>query len=346
MNQRLIVIDPSYEDFYGNVMFDASSPLNRDNSFSPGIKARETARRNHTDIETADQYWNRDFNADTVDYYSFGLLNDFKLYKPNKKIQLKGFFICEPPVVQPQLYQMLPKLTQRFEKVYVYNTEGDGYSLKGVDQTKLAKYFFPQPFNQVLDLYWNRADRYRDKIVVINGNRVPKSKLGELYSKRIQAMVALEKYHPGSIDLYGMKWNSWKTRSSFWLPYLIHRTQLLKLYRGSCPSKYEVLSRYLFSLCFENMAMKGYITEKLFDCLYAGTVPIYLGAKDIECYIPKEVYIDGRQFSRWEEIAECVQGLSMEVIQRMREAGKKFIASHEFKNYYDSLEHCFELPME
>ena len=40
----------------------------------------------------------------------------------------------------------------------------------------------------------------------------------------------------------------------------------------------------------------GYISEKIFDCFFAGTVPLYLGAPDIEDYIPADTFIDLRQF--------------------------------------------------
>ena len=52
-------------------------------------------------------------------------------------------------------------------------------------------------------------------------------------------------------------------------------------WRGPARSKSETLGRYTFALCFENMVLKGWITEKIFDCFYSGTVPIYLGAPDL-----------------------------------------------------------------
>lgn len=340
MNDKLILIDPSHSVFYGNMLFDPVSRFNRDNQFLPGIRFREAALKKGIKIETANLYWNRDFDSQEVDYYSFGLLNYSKLAKKNRNVRLKGFFICEPPVVQPGLYKILPELTKVFEHVYIHNTEGDGYSLRNVDQAKLMKYYWAQPFENVLESCWSNQNR-QHKMVVVNGNRAPKDKAGELYSRRIEAMVALSQYN--AVDLFGMKWDSWKTRSSIWMPYLKNRSKLLKIYQGSCGSKYDVLSRYVFSLCFENMAMKGYITEKLFDCLYAGTIPLYLGAKDIEHYIPRDVFVDCRQFKRWEELWEFVKGFTPQDIARMREEGKRFLATDDFKKYYHSLENCIDL---
>ena len=41
--------------------------------------------------------------------------------------------------------------------------------------------------------------------------------------------------------------------------------------------KQDVLSRYLFYFAFENTIESGYVTEKVFDALKAGAVPVYLG---------------------------------------------------------------------
>ena len=83
--------------------------------------------------------------------------------------------------------------------------------------------------------------------------------------------------------------------------------------------------------------MKGYITEKIFDCLYAGTIPLYLGAKDIESLIPAEAYVDCRQFGSWNEMRDAAMNMTTQEIQIMREAGRAFLESKRGLDYYNSL---------
>jgi glycoprotein 3-alpha-L-fucosyltransferase len=52
--------------------------------------------------------------------------------------------------------------------------------------------------------------------------------------------------------------------------------------------KIENIKHYKFHLAFENSHAKGYITEKYWQSLHAGTVPVYLGALDIKRYEPRE----------------------------------------------------------
>ncbi len=74
--------------------------------------------------------------------------------------------------------------------------------------------------------------------------------------------------------------------------------------------KLDVLSRYKFCLGFENTSFPGYITEKIFDCFLAGTIPIYMGAPDILDYIPRSCFVDLRRFNNYDELGEYLNAFS------------------------------------
>lgn len=337
--KKVIFIDPFSEEYYGDKLFGDPS-LNRDHCLRPYERLRERLRQREITVHTADKLWSGQIFYDVADYYSFGITSNYEQLVNRPRLTLKGFFIFEPPVVDPLVYKRLPRLTNIFQKVYLHNTSGDGYSLKNVNLSKLNKLYWPQPFRQVLHDYWSAGERVK-KIVMINSNHRPRSCGGENYRKRIEALSALSQYQ--AIDLYGRNWGERWRRSSLWLPYWRHRKKIMEVYRGSCQSKYQMLSRYTFSLCIENMEMDGYCTEKLFDCLYAGTVPLYLGSKKIEHDLPKNIFIDCRGFGSWKELWDYARALPQPEIRSLREAGRAFVQSNEFKKYYWSLEHNFGL---
>lgn len=62
-------------------------------------------------------------------------------------------------------------------------------------------------------------------------------------------------------------------------------------------SKMTLYSRYKFVIAFENFRAANYVTEKFFDPLLAGAVPIYFGAPDIDEYAPGDnCYVDVRAY--------------------------------------------------
>ena len=60
--------------------------------------------------------------------------------------------------------------------------------------------------------------------------------------------------------------------------------------------KITVLREYALGLCIENMAMPGYVTEKIIDCIVAGVVPVYSGAPDITDFVPADCFMSAEGF--------------------------------------------------
>ncbi|MCX2431614.1 glycosyltransferase family 10 domain-containing protein [Pedobacter sp. GR22-10] len=70
------------------------------------------------------------------------------------------------------------------------------------------------------------------------------------------------------------------------------------------PSKLNTISKYKFSLAFENAISKDYVTEKFFQPLMAGSVPVYLGAPNIEEFAPgNNSYINVNSFDSVKSLA-------------------------------------------
>lgn len=63
-------------------------------------------------------------------------------------------------------------------------------------------------------------------------------------------------------------------------------------------TKLATIARYRFTLAFENSIARDYVSEKFFDPLIVGSVPVYLGAPNIDDYAPaRDCFIRVADFS-------------------------------------------------
>lgn len=76
-------------------------------------------------------------------------------------------------------------------------------------------------------------------------------------------------------------------------------------YSARFQAKIEFCRRYRFVLAFENSNEPHYITEKIFNVLEAGAIPVYMGAPNIYDYWPiKSSIINANDFSSPEALAK------------------------------------------
>ena len=67
---------------------------------------------------------------------------------------------------------------------------------------------------------------------------------------------------------------------------------------------------YVFSVCFENAkGFPGLITEKIFHCFNAGSIPIYFGASNIEKHIPEDCFINYENFKSIKDMYDYIKHL-------------------------------------
>ena len=96
--------------------------------------------------------------------------------------------------------------------------------------------------------------------------------------------------------------------------------------------KWDVLPKYKFNICYENIRdERDYVSQRIFDVLRCGCVPIYLGAPNIEEYVDKNAYLDRSAFASNRELAQYISTISEEEYNRFLEAGRDYLASDQFK---------------
>lgn len=163
-------------------------------------------------------------------------------------------------------------------------------------------------------------DKKERFLILLNSNARPHSFWRELYGERLKAIKYFSNV-PG-FDLYGGGWGKLPRHPL----YMHYKKYIDRVYRGRAGDKMEVLSKYKFAICYENAPYDGYVTEKIYDCLAAGTIPVYLGAPDIETIVPPDCFIDFRRFKDYEELHKYLVSFSDEDIEKYRQNIFRFLS--------------------
>jgi len=174
---------------------------------------------------------------------------------------------------------------------------------------------------------------YNKKLCCVIAGHKSANHPDELYTKRVDFIRWFEKNHLEEFDLYGTKWDQYRFGHSFFGKVLnkikpLRKKKLFPSYKGMVDSKYETMKNYKFSICYENIKdQNGYITEKIFDSFFAGCVPIYWGAKNITTHIPKECFVDKREFDSFEDIYDFMKNMDEKTYLSYIEAIETFLTS-------------------
>ena len=227
-------------------------------------------------------------------------------------------FLWEAPAVSPE--NMDPKLHKLFPIIFTSHDEL-------VDNIKFFKVCVPQ-MRQFPNYPKINFDQ-RKLLVNISMNKFSNHP-DELYSARRSAIKYFERVHPDNFDLYGLKWNQ-LTLIERIFPW-IHRS--FNSYRGAVRNKWEVMPSYRFSICYENFRdVPGYVTEKIFDSMRSGCVPIYWGANNITDYVDAEAFIDRRRFKSDAELDEYISNMTEQVYSLYQDAIQKYLNGPRFENF-------------
>lgn len=335
---KLYLIDPHDKRLYRNGIFD----IKVDKYFIVWQNIRKYLQTKNIILDTIDLHPVE--KADKIfffDHQAFTMLN----YGPSPylkqciiknipKIKL-NLIITECPIIKPESWSMANH--QYYNKVYTWND-----SL--IDNKKYFKYRWLQ--NTEFREQTKTSFHNKKFLTLINAHKTNYLQ-NELYSLRTKIIRYFEKYHPYDFDLYGVGWNhplSLKfaysaIKSNPFKIFLFIKDYFISLfrfksYRGSIGNKLSVLSRYKYSICFENMTnIEGYITEKIFDCFKANCVPVYFGATNIDQYIPPSTFIDFRRFNEFDEMYNYLTKIDEKAYNKYLTGIKLFLKSDKFKRW-------------
>ena len=231
----------------------------------------------------------------------------------------------ESPFIATRFYVGLKRISAQFKHSFVFK----GMQKRLSRKTIYHQMFFPQafdvasfapiPFGQkkfITMISGNkRVDNWKKNVVlkVLYGFGVK-----EIYNTR----RAVIRYFSGKgFDLYGF---GWETDGD---------PAVVAAYRGSIEDKRSVLEQYKFAFCLENSIFEGNITEKIFDVMFAGCVPVYLGAPDIIDYVPKNALIDMRDFCSYGELETFLRTMNEETYNGYSKAIEAFLTSEQYQRF-------------
>ena len=119
--------------------------------------------------------------------------------------------------------------------------------------------------------------------------------------------IAIEGYKRNIVDICGR-----------WWPNFIKTTMEDRMTNDWHKSKMGFLSKYKFNLCMENTKYGYYITEKIWDSITAGCLPIYYGTKEIYEIFKEKSFVDVSEFQSIQNLLDYIENMSAEeYVQRL-----------------------------
>ncbi|HEY0966800.1 MAG TPA: glycosyltransferase family 10 [Opitutaceae bacterium] len=153
---------------------------------------------------------------------------------------------------------------------------------------------------------------------------------GELYSWRRKLARTAEAKGPDLLSVVGPNWQGERIS---WFP-LSNRRPYTCCISSSTNRKTEIISHYKFCVAVENYrGQMSYISEKIFDPIIAGSVPIYLGDENIAEVIPAGAFVDVRDFRDQRELLLYLESCSESEWESMRSAGQAFVRTEVARTF-------------
>ncbi len=308
-------------DYQNNRLFDLSNPiLNRDNCLYPYALLKNELVKKGYELVTSDLCAPE--TADLVIYNEMP-----KPFTHGFDKEKSYLLLFESELVRPDNWIKANHLL--FNKVFTWN---DDY----VDGKNYIKFNFPNSLKITEPDFSKRTTL----ATLISGNKTS-THPNELYSERVKTISWFEKNHPEEFHYYGVGWDykldlRWqKVFKKLKIKSLLPKNKSV-CFKGKVKEKHEALKQYKFAICYENARdINGYITEKIFDCLFAGCVPVYWGPANIEKFIPANCFIDRRKFQSHEALYSHLKSLSNDSILDYQNNINNFLSSKKFVPFSD-----------
>ncbi len=152
-----------------------------------------------------------------------------------------------------------------------------------------------------------------------------------LYCERRKFVRFAQEYYPGFLDVYG---KGWQGKKSGWYYRFFPDSPYVENSGTFAGEKLQLLQKYRFVMAYENFRGDiGYISEKLFDAMYAGAVPIYLGDDQISDFVDQGCFIDARSFESLKALFSYLEHYTKEQWLEKRKCIDHYLRSEKIKKF-------------
>lgn len=219
------------------------------------------------------------------------------------------YWAAEPSTV---MWWHMPRYIPKIKKFFNYVASNKNM-IYSIDNTRLM---IPELFNLSIE---KSDSRFTQKKLLCNiSSNKSSTDENELYSERKRIIKWFSDNHPEDFELYGYDWSEFPSVN-----------------KGKCNDKIEVYHKFKFALCLENSRSSdiGEVTEKIFDCIKSGIVPIYEGFSDISDFIPVEAYIPYCNFDSLLELYKFIDEMEEEKYNEYLYAAKKYVDRRDYSPF-------------
>lgn len=304
--KKIIYLVPPYSSGKENLLFN---PNERDDCNKPFIELRNAAEKLGHSLKVTKDITNSTNVAAIVVITTKHLNPEFFRQLEKYPLEKRILFLYESPLLEGWAH--IPDITKHFGKTF---TMLDNF----VDNKTYFKFYMPQPYLSMLKNIPDFAKKKFCTLIAGNKNWNNEKNRNELYSERKKTIKFFESLHQNEFDLYGIGWN----------------TKEYPSYKGNITNKAQILQQYKFCICYENIQnVFGYVSEKIFDCMAAGCVPVYWGASNIPDYVPANCFIDRRKFKSHDDLYLFLKSMDKKTYNKYLENIKRFFNSSQASNF-------------
>ncbi len=330
--KKFVVVDVDIPQLQSNKMFDRALAGKVSHTILPLCYLYEQAKLEGIELMTPDVYEIRKAEPHRAALMSHMITGQTRgLISAGVKPIL--LYSQESPLIAFRFFVLLKKYARMFKNTMIFTGFRKQVESAG---SRFYPMYFPEPYPAVAVT----SEPWSSKkfLTMISGNkRVPFTwkRFGagllsgtfyrEFYKERL---AVIEYFADKGFDLFGMGWQKSMAGET---PSL--RSAINRCYKGPVDDKIATVRNYKFAFAFENTSAPGYVTEKIFDVMVSGSVPIYLGAPDIASFVPKAAFINMQDYASLADLENDLLQIGEERYNAYIAAINSFLQSAEYRKF-------------